>query len=202
MSSKGSSSKDNSPESPAPTIAVQERSIVVKQPDLYHGDRSKLDSFLMSMDIYILFNQHLFGFEAAKVVYAMSYLRGTAFNWAQTYMINFMENTWEPEGLLRHLNEFKRYQQGQESAKRDPQSLPARAQGRRPARTPETTGKERQEAAKDRAGEGGRRKSDKRVDEEDRALPGSQQNRTRALRERTRHNARKAADRQNSPETA
>jgi hypothetical protein len=59
---------------------MQERSAVVKAPDLYYGDRSKLDSFLISMDIYILFNQHLFGTETAKVVYAISYLRGIAFN--------------------------------------------------------------------------------------------------------------------------
>jgi hypothetical protein len=81
MLSKESSAKDTT-EPAAPTIAVQERSIVVKQPDLYYGDRSKLDLFLMSIDIYILFNQYLFGFETAKVVYTISYFRGTAFNWA------------------------------------------------------------------------------------------------------------------------
>jgi hypothetical protein len=32
------------------------------------------------MDIYIFFNQHLFGTEAAKVVYAISYFRGIVFN--------------------------------------------------------------------------------------------------------------------------
>jgi hypothetical protein len=29
---------------------------VVKAPDLYYKDRSKLDSFLILIDIYILFN--------------------------------------------------------------------------------------------------------------------------------------------------
>jgi hypothetical protein len=29
---------------------------MVKAPDLYYRNRSKLDSFLMSIDIYILFN--------------------------------------------------------------------------------------------------------------------------------------------------
>jgi hypothetical protein len=32
------------------------------------------------MDIYILFNQYLFGTEIAKVIYAISYLRGIVFN--------------------------------------------------------------------------------------------------------------------------
>jgi hypothetical protein len=53
---------------------------VVKALDLYYKDRSKLDSFLILMDIYILFNQYLFGTEAAKIIYAVSYLRGIAFN--------------------------------------------------------------------------------------------------------------------------
>jgi hypothetical protein len=35
---------------------VQERLVVVKAPDFYYKERSKLDLFLMSIDIYILFN--------------------------------------------------------------------------------------------------------------------------------------------------
>jgi hypothetical protein len=69
---------------------MQERNAVVKAPDFYYRDRSKLDSFLMSMDIYILFNQYLFGTETAKVVYAISYLRGIAFNWVKTYVEDFI----------------------------------------------------------------------------------------------------------------
>jgi hypothetical protein len=69
---------------------VQERNTIVKALDLYYKDRSKLDSFLILIDIYILFNQYLFGTEAAKVVYAVSYLRGIAFNWVKTYVEDFM----------------------------------------------------------------------------------------------------------------
>jgi hypothetical protein len=53
---------------------------MVKALDLYYKDRSKLDSFLISIDIYILFNQYLFGTEVAKVVYTVSYLRRIVFN--------------------------------------------------------------------------------------------------------------------------
>jgi hypothetical protein len=63
---------------------------VVKALDFYYRDRSKLDSFFISIDIYILFNQYLFGTEAAKVVYAVSYLRGIAFNWVKTYIEDFI----------------------------------------------------------------------------------------------------------------
>jgi hypothetical protein len=44
------------------------------------------------MDIYILFNQHLFSSESAKVVYIINYLRGIAFNWVKTYIDDFMKH--------------------------------------------------------------------------------------------------------------
>jgi hypothetical protein len=53
---------------------------MVKALDLYYKDKSKLDSFFILIDIYILFNQYLFGTKIAKVVYTVSYLRGIAFN--------------------------------------------------------------------------------------------------------------------------
>jgi hypothetical protein len=63
---------------------------MVKAPDFYYRKRSKLDSFLMLIDIYILFNTYLFGTETAKVVYAISYFRGIVFNWVKTYIDDFM----------------------------------------------------------------------------------------------------------------
>jgi hypothetical protein len=35
---------------------MQERNAMVKALDLYYNNKSKLDSFLISIDIYILFN--------------------------------------------------------------------------------------------------------------------------------------------------
>jgi hypothetical protein len=58
MSTKGSSSRKEAVPALAAVqaIAVQERNTMVKAPDLYYKNRSKLDSFLISIDIYILFN--------------------------------------------------------------------------------------------------------------------------------------------------
>jgi hypothetical protein len=42
---------------------MQERSTIVKALDLYYKNRNKLDSFFILIDIYILFNQYLFGIE-------------------------------------------------------------------------------------------------------------------------------------------
>jgi hypothetical protein len=63
---------------------------MVKAPDLYYRDRSKLDSFFILINIYILFNQYLFGIKAAKIIYAVSYLRSIIFNWVKTYIEDFI----------------------------------------------------------------------------------------------------------------
>jgi hypothetical protein len=61
-------------------ITMQKRSVIVKALDLYHREKSKLNSFLILIDIYILFNTYLFGTETTKIVYAISYFRGISFN--------------------------------------------------------------------------------------------------------------------------
>jgi hypothetical protein len=59
---------------------MQERNTMVKALDFYYKDRNKLDSFFILIDIYILFNQYLFGTKAAKIIYAISYFKGITFN--------------------------------------------------------------------------------------------------------------------------
>jgi hypothetical protein len=61
-------------------LVVQEHTTTIKALDIFYKDRAKLDNFLISMDIYILFNQYLFGSESAKVIYTISYLYGITFN--------------------------------------------------------------------------------------------------------------------------
>jgi hypothetical protein len=80
ISTKGFSSRKETVLIIIQAIAMQERNVMVKALDFYYKDKSKLDSFFISIDIYILFNQYLFGIKVAKVVYAVSYLRGIAFN--------------------------------------------------------------------------------------------------------------------------
>jgi hypothetical protein len=71
-------------------IVIQKKSTVIKALDFYYREKNKLDFFLISIDIYILFNAYLFGTEAIKVVYTISYFRGIAFNWIKTYIDDFM----------------------------------------------------------------------------------------------------------------
>jgi hypothetical protein len=71
---------------------VQERIITIKALDVFYRDRAKLNNFLISIDIYILFNQYLFSSKSAKVVYIISYFRGIAFNWVKIYVDDFMNH--------------------------------------------------------------------------------------------------------------
>ena len=63
----------------AGTIAVQEKAPAIKSPDTFDGTRSKLESFLSSIDLYITFNTNLFSNHSLRVVYAITFLRGPAF---------------------------------------------------------------------------------------------------------------------------
>jgi uridine kinase len=80
ISTKGSSSGKEAVLAVIQVIVIQEQNTIIKALDFYYRDRRKLDSFLMSIDIYILFNQYLFGTKAAKIIYTISYLKGIIFN--------------------------------------------------------------------------------------------------------------------------
>jgi hypothetical protein len=71
-------------------LAVQEYTTTIKVPDVFYKDQAKLDNFLISIDIYILFNQYLFSSESAKIIYVISYLRSITFNWVKIYIDDFM----------------------------------------------------------------------------------------------------------------
>jgi predicted nucleic-acid-binding protein len=53
---KGSSSRKEIVLIVIQIIIIQERNTIVKALDLYYRNRNKLDSFLILIDIYILFN--------------------------------------------------------------------------------------------------------------------------------------------------
>lgn len=53
------------------------------EPDTFHGHRSKLRSFVISLRIYITFNESRFVSERSKVIFACSFLRDSAFAWIE-----------------------------------------------------------------------------------------------------------------------
>jgi hypothetical protein len=63
---------------------------MVKAPDFYYKKRSKLNFFLILINIYIFLNIYLFGTETIKIVYTINYFRGIVFNWVKTYINDFI----------------------------------------------------------------------------------------------------------------
>jgi hypothetical protein len=61
-------------------LVIQKQTITIKAPDIFYRDQAKLNNFFIFIDIYILFNQYLFGSKLAKVIYIISYFRGITFN--------------------------------------------------------------------------------------------------------------------------
>ena len=67
-----------------PSLAI--RAPRMRDPDPYDGDREKLYIFLTQCELIFAGSEHQFATEHAKVLYAISYLRGPAFTWAQPFI--------------------------------------------------------------------------------------------------------------------
>ena len=70
--------------------------VKIKTPDSYDGDRRKLKSFLTHLDLYFGFNAHQFATPQDRVLYASSYLKGSAFDWFETYIRDFLDHQDQP----------------------------------------------------------------------------------------------------------
>ena len=92
MSVTGSSAAEASA-APSAAPAIEYKNIPkIAQPDLYHGDRAKLRAFLTQVKLYTGFNGHQFPTKTDKVLWASSFLRGSAFNWIETFLNDYITN--------------------------------------------------------------------------------------------------------------
>ena len=69
-------------------------------PDTFNGSRSRFKAHLVQVDLYIGFNLDKFKTEVDKVMWAISFLRGAAFDWIEVFLNDFMDNkedSREPE---------------------------------------------------------------------------------------------------------
>lgn len=67
--------------------------VKVNAPESFNGERAKIQTFLTQVDLYLLFNRDKFENEHTKVVFAASYLRGTAFEWFSTHLQDYINNS-------------------------------------------------------------------------------------------------------------
>src|SRR5277367_1186493 len=61
-------------------------------PDTFNGSRAKLKAHLAQVDLYIGFNLEKFRAETDKVMWAISFLRGAAFDWIEFFLNDFTEH--------------------------------------------------------------------------------------------------------------
>jgi len=83
----------------------------VAKPDLYHGDRSTLEDWLLQFDLYFKFGANDVEDDDQPSL-AASFLRGEAAKWIRPHLIKYMDNnsTNEPELtlMMEDFDEFKR----------------------------------------------------------------------------------------------
>jgi hypothetical protein len=89
----------------APVVVREDKVTSLKMTllDTFNGNRSKLKAHLAQIDLYIGFNLEKFKSEVDKVMWAVSFLRGSAFDWIEFFLNDYVDNPSdddrEPETL-------------------------------------------------------------------------------------------------------
>ena len=79
----------------------------VSKPDLYHGDRIKLDEWLLQFDLFFDFQGQNIE-EVKKVSLATTYMRGTALQWIKPHIKKYMDGDAE-EDLTVWMEDFSEF---------------------------------------------------------------------------------------------
>jgi hypothetical protein len=76
------------------------------KPDLYFGDRRKLEDWFNQLEMYFLFNNTA---TQAKGVFAASFLRGRAQHYVKPLLTLYLEDRTDKEGIFGNFKKFKEY---------------------------------------------------------------------------------------------
>ena len=71
---------------------VTTKSLKLATPTVFTGDRKKLDTFLLQLNLYFKFNRSSFATDADRVQYAAYYLQGEAEEWFRPYLQEYTDN--------------------------------------------------------------------------------------------------------------
>ena len=72
------------------TIVPDTGKLKVHPPDLYYGDRDKLDTFLLQCELNIRFNLNAAVGDSDKVLFASTYLRDRAAEWLEPFLKDWL----------------------------------------------------------------------------------------------------------------
>src|SRR5215207_2321069 len=88
---------------------VSDVRVKVRSPDLYHGDREKLEEWLLQLNLYFRFGPRIA--EKEKALLAASYLRGKAQKWIMPAMIKYTkEENDEGDDIDKLFEDFDNFQ--------------------------------------------------------------------------------------------
>jgi len=90
----------------------------ISQPQYFNGDRKNINEFLTQLKMVFSLQASRFPTEKSKVIYACSYLRNSAFTWAQP-MLETLNSPMEES----HLNSFQEFSEKLRSAFGDPDPI-------------------------------------------------------------------------------
>src|SRR5436309_14628910 len=75
----------------APEVMLQQP-IRVQSLELFDGSKGKVEVFIMQLRLCFEFQPLQFAVETSKILYAASYLRGTAAKWFSGYLEDYLNN--------------------------------------------------------------------------------------------------------------
>src|ERR1035438_2101904 len=88
-SAEGSSVGTQPPATPKPEIT---QTVRINLPDVFDGSRGKLGAYKQQCGLYLAFNDKQFSVVTLKVIWATSFLRGTAARWIEPILDDYFKN--------------------------------------------------------------------------------------------------------------
>ena len=89
------------------TVTNKDGKIRVNKPDEYFGERSKLEDWIVQLELYFLFDQ---GVKAdQKTAFAATFMRGRAGRWIKPGLKSFLENREDEEEIFGKFATFKEH---------------------------------------------------------------------------------------------
>jgi hypothetical protein len=88
----GLGERSETPDVSEPALDFTPGDLKIKLPDEFDGNRSKLDPFLAQCELYMAFNSHKFKTETQQVLWIVTMLRGSAFDWISPFLIDYMKH--------------------------------------------------------------------------------------------------------------
>ena len=83
-------------------------SIKIAQPDLYHGERKKLEEWLLQVQLYLRFHEGTVQ-DKQQTAIAITFMRGDAQKWVQPHLQKYLDDPTDVPDVTRWMESFARF---------------------------------------------------------------------------------------------